>query len=190
MRKFLLMLMIAGLTAGCSAGGLSDREREEKYNEYIQTVEDNKGAVSQNIPFRYDLDVTKAKNGEYEYTVTIDKPQIAMYDIEAIIVDSTKVNTTDMMPNLGIIDDEDAVYNMIPFQVNAKRGFHKGIQLNGYTKKNTFTLQVMVTWKDYAKLNTSKAFFNFSYDEKKAKQKTSQTDKNHEKDTSNETGEE
>lgn len=189
MRKFLLVLMIAGLVAGCSSGGLSDREREEKYNEYIQTVEDNKGAQSQNIPFRYDVDVTRAKSGEYAYTVTIDKPQIAMYDIEAIIVDSTKVNTSDMMPNLGIIDDEDAVYNMIPFQVNAKRGFHKGIQLNGYTKKKAFTLQVMVTWKDYAKLNTSKAFFNFSYDEKKEKQKAAQTDNNHGEGTSDETGE-
>ncbi|MEG0841156.1 MAG: hypothetical protein RSF69_01300 [Erysipelotrichaceae bacterium] len=166
MRKLLLLVLCFTMISGCSSNSNASEERSKKYDEYVKTVEDNSDVVSNDIPFDHALEVHKVKKNLYQYTVTIDNPKIAMYNIEEIVVDKKMINGKIMFPNVGIIDDEDAQYNLIPFQSNNKKGFQKGIQLSGETSQSEFTLYVLVTWKDYAKLKTSKAFFNYHYDAK------------------------
>lgn len=178
MSKFLLVFLCAAIVYGCSGKDNTSEERSKKYNEYVKTVEDNKSTVTADIPFDHSLKVKKAKDGSFEYTVTIDNPKIAMYSIEEIVVEKDKIGSKAMFPNIGIIDDEDAQYNMIPFQSNNEKGFQKGIQLNGVTNKKSFTLYVLVTWKDYAKLNTSRAFFHYTYDYDKEKAAQDQSEDN------------
>lgn len=173
MRKVILLILCFSLISGCSANHSASDERSKKYNEYIKTVEDNGDIVSNDIPFDHALKVKKAKKNLYQYTITIDNPKIAMYNIEEIVVDKKMIGGKIMFPNVGIIDDEDAQYNLIPFQSNNEKGFQKGIQLSGETTESEFTLYVLVTWKDYAKLKTSKAFFNYHY---KASDETKKTE--------------
>lgn len=164
MRKLLTSILALMILVGCSGSHNASKESIKKYNEYIQMIEDNKDLISSEIPFDHSLEVVKKSDKLYEYTITIDNPKIAMYNIEEIIVDKHNLSGDYVSPNVGIIDDEDAVYNMIPFQSNKDKGFQKGIKLSGESTKSNFTLYVAVTWKDYAKLKTSKVFFHYSYD--------------------------
>lgn len=158
MRKSLLALVLLLLVSGCSSSKrVNDQEKYKKYNAAIEQILNNNGAVSSEIPFNYAVTISKVEeDNTYEYAVILDQPQVAMYDIEAIAIDISQVDSGVIFPSAGIVDSADS---MVPFQVDAQQGFPKGIVLNGISQSPTFTLHLMVSWKDYAKLNQFSAFF-------------------------------
>lgn len=160
MKKILLLTLIIIMFTGCSSKSDQEIENEKlkKYNAAVEAVINNRGALSTTIPFTYTASVEELSDeiGTYHYTVVIDEPQIAMYDVEIIIVDLNQLDTGNIFPSAGIVDESDT---LIPYQVNAAKGFPKGIVLDGITDTTEFQLEVMVSWKDYSKLNVYYAYF-------------------------------
>lgn len=159
------MMVLMGLS-GC-ANTKTKISNEEKYKNYtaaIEAVINNKGVVSTTIPFTYQTTIVPFdENGvEYHYSLIIDEPQVAMYDIEVIAVDLNRLDAKEIFPSAGIVDESDS---MIPYQVNAQKGYPRGIILEGISPSAEFTMEVMVTWRDYSKLNVYHAYFpvTFSY---------------------------
>lgn len=166
MRKLgIFCIIIVVLLCGCKRTTKKEQEMLNNYKSFMEAIIDNKGAESANIPFEHRLEVKKNKDGLYEYTVTIHNPKVAMYDIEMMVLNKNIDADKEWMPNLGLTDDANEKYTMIPFQSKKEDGYYSGIQLSGQSSSPKFTLNVMVTWKDYAKLNTTRAFFNYTYED-------------------------
>lgn len=161
MRK-LLVLCIAGLllTTGCSKHNSNEKDFQNTYDSFVDSILDNNGAESNDIPFSHNLQVVKESSGEYRYEITIDQPRVAMYNIQMMVVDK---NTSGEYPFIGLLSDEDQ-YNMVPFQENKEKNFVKGIILGGVSANPKFSLHVQVSWKDFGQINTNTAFFNYTYD--------------------------
>lgn len=165
MRKLgIFCIMIVVLLSGCKRSTKKEQEMLNNYKSFMEAIIDNKGAESTNIPFEHRLEVTKSKDGMYEYSVTIHNPKVAMYDIEMMVLNKNIDASKEWMPNLGLTDDVNEKYTMIPFQSKKEDGYYSGVQLGGQSSSPKFTLNVMVTWKDYAKLKTTKVFFNYTYE--------------------------
>lgn len=170
MRKtafFALIMML--LLSGCQRSDKDEKEFRNSYNSFIDAIEDNKGAESLDIPFDKNIVITQMKDGTYHYKITIDNPKTAMYSIQALVMDRSMDGSTSDYPNIGLTTQEaEDPYSMIPYQNNEDRMFVKSITLEGTSTSPVFTLNVLVTWKDYAKLKTSSAYFNFTYDNEQA----------------------
>ena len=160
-KRGILCFVVLFLLSGCSKRNTADKEFTNTYNSFVESIMDNKGTISSDIPFSYTMKVEKQSNHTYYYDVTIDQTRIAMYNIQMMIVDK---NAGGDYPFIGLLPDED-VYAMIPNQENKDKNFVKGITLGGVSSSPAFELQVMVRWKDYAQVNTSTIFFTLTYDE-------------------------
>lgn len=164
MRK-LLVLSIAAivLLSACSRNDTSEKDFMNTYNSFVDSILDNNGSESKDIPFTHSINVVKESSGEYRYEITIDNPKVAMYNIQMMVVDK---NSKSEYPFIGLLPEDD-VYSMIPFQENKDKSFVKGILLSGISTNSKFTLNVQVSWKDYAQVNTHTVFFNYVYDYEK-----------------------
>lgn len=160
MRKLMILWIMALLLSACSEKDKSEQEFRYTYNSFVDSILDNNGADSIDIPFRHSLEVTKESSGEYRYAITVDEPRIAMYNIQMMAVDKS---ASGQYPFIGLMQNEDQ-YSMIPNQENKEKYFVKGIILEGSSATPKFTLYVQVSWKDYAQINTSTVFFSYTYD--------------------------
>ena len=165
MRKLsVLCLVFFLLLSGCTNARKEEKESIKNYESFIEAVLNNKGIESKSIPFDYKLNVFKQKDGSYQYEVVLSNPRIAMYSIQAIAVDPSLDSNKNLFPCIGLLgDDANTSYNMIPFQANGQIHFVKKIGLDGISKKDPFTLQVMVTWKDSSLVTSNRVFFNANY---------------------------
>lgn len=163
-KRFLWFLLSLILLCGCGDSREKQQESIRNYESYIDAVLNNKGIESKSIPFDYTLTVYKQQDNTYQYEVVISNPRVAMYNIQAIVVDPTLDSNSNVFPCLGLLgEDADVSFNMIPFQANGSRNFVSKIFLDGISEQDQFTLQVMVTWKDSQLVNSNRVFFNCNY---------------------------
>ncbi|MCI9292230.1 MAG: hypothetical protein HFF02_02880 [Erysipelotrichaceae bacterium] len=162
MRKRMVLGLVVVLLSACTQKVESDKDFQYTYNSFVESILDNNGVQSKDIPFTHTLDVSEDKNGEYRYKITIDEPRIAMYNIQMMVVDKT---ANGQYPFIGLMNDD--MYSMIPNQENKEKNFVKGIVLEGVSKTPKFTLYVQVNWKDYAQVNTKTVFFTYTYEYQK-----------------------
>jgi len=165
MRKLIILTMIClFLISGCSKSDSLDEIKLEKYAYIYQTISDNDSFS--NTPVFYDMDVTmsKQKDNTYRYDIIIDNPQIAMYDIQVMAIENnTEYSMSNkMMPNIGIFDDSQ--YNMVPYQIDAERGYMKGIAISGTTEESLINLKIRISWKDYLMVVESKEYYSITID--------------------------
>lgn len=154
----LFLVMLLFLITGCWNNDAQDKEKVKNYKAYVDSVMKHGDEVSSNIPFDYNVEIVKLKNGTYRYDITIDNAKVAMYNVEVLAVDKENITTeNDMFPNAGILDDDPI--HMIPNQTNTDKGYHKGIVLSGISEKDTFKINVLVSFKDYAKLKQTRVYF-------------------------------
>lgn len=168
MRKLgILCLSALFLLSGCNSADKKEKEALSNYNSFMEAIIENKGAESTDVPFKHTLEVTKEDDGTYRYTITISDPKVAMYDIEMMAYDKTIDSSKEWMPNLGVYGEAEVKnkYTMIPYQSKSP-DYVKGIQLSGISSTPKISINCLVTWKDYVKLNTTKAFFNYTYEYK------------------------
>ncbi len=163
MRKLILLLVLTLCVSACSDRNTKDKEFQNTYNSFVDSILDNNGADTAEIPFAHHLEVTKESSGEYRYAITIDDPKVAMYHIQMMVVDKAAGG---QYPFLGLLNDEE-MFSMIPNQENKDKYFVKGVVLEGLSPNPKFTLYVQVSWKDYAQINTSTVFFSYTYDYEK-----------------------
>lgn len=160
MRKLLLILISALCVSACTNRNTKDKEFQNTYNSFVDSILDNNGVDTAEIPFAHKLEVTKESTGEYRYAITISDPKVAMYHIQMMVVDKAAGG---QYPFIGLMNDE-PLYSMIPNQENKEKYFVKGVVLEGASVNPQFTLYVQVNWKDYAQVNTNTAFFSYTYD--------------------------
>lgn len=167
MRKIGMMCLLTVLfLSGCTNTKEKEAEALNNYKSFRDSIIDNKEAETPDIPFSHKLEVSKLKDGTYEYIITIDNAKVAMYNIEWMIYDKSidSGNNTQIFPTYGILEDDTKNFTMLPFQSRKEKNFVSGMQLSGISQTPKFTLNVLVTWKDYGKTNTYKAYFNHSYE--------------------------
>lgn len=160
MRKLVLFCTLAILISGCSNNKIKENDFQYTYNSFVNSILDNNGNDTAEIPFSHHLEVTKESSGEYRYAITIDDARIAMYNIQMMVVDKS---ASGQYPFIGLMNDEPE-YSMIPNQENKENNFVKGIVLEGLSATPKFTLLIQVSWKDYAQVNTRSVFFSYVYD--------------------------
>ncbi len=160
MRKLVLFCTLAILVSGCSNNKIKENDFQYTYNSFVNSILDNNGNDTAEIPFAHHLEVTKESSGEYRYAITIDDARIAMYNIQMMVVDKS---ASGQYPFIGLMNDEPE-YSMIPNQENKENNFVKGIVLEGLSATPKFTLLIQVSWKDYAQVNTRSVFFSYVYD--------------------------
>lgn len=163
-KKTLILLLLLSLSA-CSFDTQEylSQENYARYQAYYTSIFDNDRFIT--FTDAYDIERVFTKvNDQYRYDIIIDNPSIAMYDIEVMVVENDVAfeRAEKMMPSFGIFESKET--NMIPFQVDVDKGYAKGIVLSGMVDVPIVELKVMVAWKDYAKLNTTREFFMFNLD--------------------------
>ena len=164
MIKKACLLILVFLIVSCNRGLISDQETKlQKYEAYYQGILDNEVFIEESKFFDIEAIMNKV-NDDYRYSVIIDHPQVAIYNIEMmVIVDdgSVSINYNTVMPASGIFDRS---YNLVPNQINEAAGFPKGIILDGICYQTKVTLLVMVAWKSEDNLNSYKEFFRLVAD--------------------------
>lgn len=158
MHKIITLLFCLCLMCGCSKNNNNTSDTSTKYIGYVEAIINNNSTVSSEIPFDYDLSVTKDSKGQYIYEVMISNPKQAMYNVEMMVIDVSKVGSENIFPSIGVIDEEQ--FNLIPFQSNAERSFYAALACNGVSDVPQFTLNVFVVYRDYSGLNETRVFFN------------------------------
>lgn len=167
MRKISILIILSiFLMSGCTNKKEKEAEAMSNYISFRDAIIDNNGLESQDIPFSHKLEVNKLKNGNYEYIVTISDAEVAMYNIQWMIYDKSIDNgkNEEIFPTYGIIDEDTKDFTMLPYQSRKDKNFVSGMQLSGISQMPKFSLNVLVTWKDYGKTNTYRAYFNYDYE--------------------------
>ena len=106
--------------------------------------------------------MNKLSDTEYRYDVIIDSPRVAMYDVEVLVIENGKSLeiADEIMPCIGLFEDHD--FNLVPYQINLDAGFAEGFGLNGLVENPIVNLKVMVVWKDYAKVQQKREYFDLT----------------------------
>ena len=161
------LLLLVFMMSACSfnQNDYLSEQNYARYQAYYTSIFDNDRFLAYSNAFELEIVFTKIEN-QYRYDIILDQPSIAMYDIEIMVVenDLSFERTDKMMPNFGIFESNEA--NMIPFQVDVDKGYVKGVVVSGLVEVSVVELKIMVAWRDYAKLNSSREFFirNLDYE--------------------------
>lgn len=166
MRKLMILCISAFLLCSCK----TDTKKQDTtvanttYEGYYKAIEDNSRFQSDSIYFSIDGDMVRMQDGTYRFYITIDEPQVAMYDVSTLaVVDRILFdNATVMMPSLGIFETN--AYHMIPYQANAKKGYVKGIVISGESNSEPIHIQMLVEWYDRTHENQHREFLEFDLD--------------------------
>lgn len=147
MKKLALIILVIVIFSGCT--GKID-ENQMVYDSYIEELRELKNmTTSKKI-----VDVNVEWEEEQEkiaYRVTIDNPQVEMYNIEAIVYHTVK--TDDIYPTIGVFDKK---LNLIPNLEKNEDDNVRGIVLAGYIEKPkdiskfhpTFKVMILYNNKD------------------------------------------
>lgn len=163
MKKIIILsLCVLFLISGCGSDDNSnDEAKYSLYEEYKNQLISNNGTLSYNIPFGYRMEVTQFEDGTYSYTVIVDEPQIIMNQVKLMAMNVNYDNDANMIPNAGILDDD--TYSLVPNQVDAKKGYPKGLAVNGVSDTADFTVYVIVSfYKDSQTSTETNVFFTFN----------------------------
>ena len=163
MKKLLTCLAVLLMMCGCQKqdGNIVSEEKLAKYSSYYRTVLECESFEAASRYFDIYAEFHKAQDGTVIYYVYLDNAQVAMYDVEVIAVENMQpYQETDMMPTKGIFEDQK--FSMIPYQYNVNAGYVKGFAISGDVEAEEVQLNIMVTWKDRARLNVSREFFEFN----------------------------
>lgn len=144
--KKITFFLIAGLMLGGCQSAKQEANYQERYENYMELLIDNNDEVTSNIPFSWNLDMKQVSENEYEYSLAIKDPKVAMYNIRMVAVDISEISENEMAPSLGIVEDEK--FNMIPNQVNQKKNYYGGVLLTSSSSKSQFRIHAFVSYLD------------------------------------------
>ena len=159
MRKMLISLFaFLFLVTGCSK---LDNSKEQdslvKYESYLSTIVEHDRYVEASNNYDVYAIVNKLRDGSTRYDVIIENPKIAMYNIQALVVENSAKKSDEIIyPSIGIFDEEN--YSFIPNQSNENKGYIEAIRLSGVSKNDPLVLNVLVVWTDRAKTITNREF--------------------------------
>jgi hypothetical protein len=161
-KKGWLVLLI--LLSGCL-----ERPRDIAFERALTLYESHYFSILDNDRFLtssnyFDLTIEKYElTSQFRYDLIIDNPQVAMYEVVIVVVESNQDFETleNLSPSIGVFD---STVNLVPNQINIDKGFPRGILLSGISNTETIQLKVMVSWKDYYKLKQMREYFIIDID--------------------------
>jgi hypothetical protein len=159
-KKFVLALVSLIALSGCASNAALD-VAYENYRIHYQSILNNPIFVRESNYFNIEATIELLSDGAFRYDIFIDEPRVAMYDVEVLVIvdEGLLVISDQMMPSVGIFEDQ--TYHLIPFQVNAERGFYRGFNLNGVVQREPIDLKILVMWKDYFKIRNFREYVAF-----------------------------
>lgn len=163
MKKIILSCLTILLLVGCSNQDKIDADALLQYELYWNSIINETTYLSSSRNFSIEAEIDKTSEG-YEYYVVVDEPKIAMYDVKIMVIENReRFDEFDrMLPSVGIFD---ARFNMIPNQVRTDKNYREGaVLVRQKLTEPALSIQVMVTWQNYTKLDTFKEFFEFELD--------------------------
>lgn len=164
MKKIFIILVVLISLVGCTSVGNQRINNEERYQGLIEMLNEYENYSEKSNNFDISLEVASIDDG-YRYYVTIDKPKIAMYDVEAIAVEKDVDYTNTMAASIGIFDENE--YALVPNQKNTNEGYYEGVMMSGVTSNPEITLYVFVSYKnnDYSVNHTEYIVLNGKFEE-------------------------
>ena len=146
MKKIITVILLCLLCVGCTPNKKVENDPTEKYLEMVKALKNYDSFLTDSDYFNISYEMSRLDDGSYRYYLVIDKPRIAMYDIEILAVEKEEDYTTKMAANAGIFDD--TTYNMIPNQANPSKGYMSGIVVSGTTNNPETNVYLLVQWRN------------------------------------------
>ena len=168
MKRITAFFLAVLILAGCGKKDNGEAASLTAYEGYYQSVLETTHFSDESRYFDLELDLVHSAQGKYLYYVVIDDPQIAMYNIKALIVEDLVpfAETSKMMPTLGIFGTD--VYHMIPYQNNKNASYYKGIVLSGESDGTVQQLYLVIEWTDRTRTVYNRQYFTIGLDYSKA----------------------
>lgn len=134
MKKVLLIILTTILLVGCGNEETKQMKIYDDYIEYLESVEKS----SEDIPFKVEITVNKITDGILSYKALIDKENLNMNDIEAILVHDKK--SENAFPSIGIFEDKISLDD---------KSTEKGVKLSGYIEEHeSIEFKLLIKYKD------------------------------------------
>ncbi len=158
--KKLIVLLVMLLLSGCSFIKEKEADPNEKYEDMIELI--NAYDTFNETSDYFEISGEKVRNadGNFSFYLTIDKPRVAMYDVEVVAIEKGVDYSKNMAANVGVF--EDSTYTMIPNQTNPDKGYYAGIVISGTTLNSECELYVLVQWKSKDLLNTKREYIKIN----------------------------
>lgn len=176
MKKSGLLLIVLMILTACSGFDQKlDKESLMLYETYWKSLLNETQFQKNSRNFDISAEIVHGESG-YDYYVTVDNPKIAMYDVEIVVVEDGKRfdSVEEMLPSAGIFEKK---FNMVPNQTRTEKGFMEGAALARYDfEEPEVTLQILVSWKNYTKLDTFKEVFELELKYEDETEKDSEED--------------
>lgn len=176
MKKIIILILCFVLLAGCNSAKKRDRESMNLYETYWKSLLNETQFLKKSRNFNIEVDFVKEPEG-FEYYITVDQPRIAMYDVEIMVIENAESFSVseEMLPSAGIFEKK---FNMIPNQVRNESNYKEGaILARQELTTDEISLRVLVTWKNYTKLDSFKEVFEFELKYKEPEKKDEKSEK-------------
>ena len=160
MKKLLLIFISLLLIVGCSSKeDKLDKASLERYESYWEAIKNQENYRSDSDNFS----IEAILSGD-EYSIVVDEPRRAMYDVQIMAIENEDdFNLDIMMPTIGVLDKE--TYNLIPNQSNKENLFLEWFLLSGEVDSLPLKVEVMVLWKNYNRTEETREYFEFVLDD-------------------------
>lgn len=166
MRKWILCFVAAMLLSGCAKENTNQvtEEKSQIYYAYYKSIQEMDRFIEQSSYYSIQVVMAELPDKTYRYYAILDQAQVAMYDVEMMVVESSVdyLSLQQIAPTAGIFEEKE--YSLIPYQVYTEEGYMKGMVASGETTSPTTELVILVTWKDYAKLNQTREYLKVKVD--------------------------
>ena len=116
------------------------------YFDFMKLLQEREEFTSSSLNYNISSEITSIGDNQYRYFVTIDKPKIAMYDIEIMAIEQGKDYSDNIAASAGILST--IQYNMIPNQSKVEDGYVSGISISGISSNSQINLRVLVQWEN------------------------------------------
>lgn len=165
MKKLLFVLISYSLLlSGCTKKDDTTKALNALYEGYYEAVSSSEYFITQSDYYTLSGEIVAVQDGTYRYSIILDNPQIAMYDVVMMGVENNieYSEAKKMMPSIGLLSDK---YSLIPFQSNSEKNYVKGLVISGESKKVSVQLKLLVEWSNRLRDKQYREFFDITLDE-------------------------
>ena len=158
MKKIIILITSLLLCFGCAptiSNNVANSTDLIRYQDMVELIRSYNDFLPKSEYFNISTDVTKIDDG-YRYYVFLDNPRIAMYDVEALVIEQDVDYNKNMAANLGIFESEE--YHMVPNQENSELGYISGFSMSAISDKPNIKLYVLVQWKNANRSITNRQY--------------------------------
>ncbi len=160
MKRIIIGFIVLLLVVGCNSDKKIDKAQMNLYETHWKSLLNESKFQSTSRNFNIEVNFVEEAEG-YAYYLTVDNPRVAMYDVEIMVIENKESfnKLEEMQPSAGIFENK---FNLIPNQTRKEKNYRKGAILSrSGIEENELSLRVLVTWKNYTKLDTFKEVFEF-----------------------------